>query len=201
MSAVVTLPAGTGTRTYTVKDPYGHTDTVALRALGARKLPVGRSAHQVKRKHKVTATVYGLAPNEWSRIYYKGHQIASGPASSVGTFTATFKVGKAKGKRRHHRLWPVQRHPSGGDDHQGRPVTPARTRLAGLVAAALAAAAGLVGISSGPASAALCSGSGVNVVVDFNGLGGGVQKGCDPAGAGKSADQVFRSGRRSPLNM
>jgi hypothetical protein len=66
-----------------------------------------------------------------------------------------------------------------------------RTRLAGLVAAALAAAAGLVGLATAPASAALCSGQGVNVVVDFNGLGGGVQKGCDPGGAGRSGDKVF----------
>lgn len=66
-----------------------------------------------------------------------------------------------------------------------------RTRIAGLVAAALAAAAGLVGLASAPATAALCSGTGVNVVVDFNGLGGGVQKGCDPGGAGRSGDKVF----------
>lgn len=72
-------------------------------------------------------------------------------------------------------------------------MTPARTRLAGLVAAALAAAAGLVGLTSAPASAALCAGAGVNVVVDFNGLGGGVQKGCDPNGAGRSADRVFEA--------
>ncbi len=43
-----------------------------------------------------------------------------------------------------------------------------RPRLAGLVAAALAAAAGLVGLSSAPAAAAVCSGKGVNVVVDSN---------------------------------
>jgi hypothetical protein len=66
-----------------------------------------------------------------------------------------------------------------------------RPRLAGLVAVALAAAAGLVGLSSPPASAALCSGKGVNVVVDFNGLGGGVQKGCAPSGANKPGNQVF----------
>jgi hypothetical protein len=70
-------------------------------------------------------------------------------------------------------------------------MTPARARLAGLVVAALAAAAGLVGLSSVPASAAWCSGSGVNVVVDFNELGGGVQKGCDADGGGKQADVVF----------
>ena len=66
-----------------------------------------------------------------------------------------------------------------------------RPRLAGLVAVALAAAAGLVGLASAPASAALCSGNGVNVVVDFNGLGGGVQKGCAPNGANRTGDYVF----------
>jgi hypothetical protein len=66
-----------------------------------------------------------------------------------------------------------------------------RSRVAGLVAVALAAASGLVGLSASPAAAALCSGKGVNVVVDFNGLGGGVQKGCDPSGAGRTGDKVF----------
>jgi hypothetical protein len=70
-------------------------------------------------------------------------------------------------------------------------MTSVRSRLAALVTVALVAAAGLVGLSSGPAAAALCSGSGVNVVVDFNDLGGGVQKGCDPGGAGRSGDKVF----------
>ncbi len=64
-------------------------------------------------------------------------------------------------------------------------------RLAALVAAVLTAAAGLVGLSSAPAAAALCSGGGVNVVVDFNQLGGGVQKGCDPRGANRKASDVF----------
>jgi hypothetical protein len=66
-----------------------------------------------------------------------------------------------------------------------------RSRLAGLVAVALAAASGLVGLSATPAAAALCSGKGVNVVVDFHGLGGGVQKGCDPSGAGRTGNKVF----------
>ena len=70
-------------------------------------------------------------------------------------------------------------------------MTSNRSRLSGLVAAALVAAAGLVGLSAQPAAAAFCSGAGVNVVVDFKGLGGGVQKGCDPNGAGKSGDKVF----------
>jgi hypothetical protein len=65
--------------------------------------------------------------------------------------------------------------------------------LAGLVVAALVAATGLVGLSSGPASAATCPGAGVNVVVDFHGLGGGVQKSCDPRGANRSAREAFRA--------
>ncbi len=66
-----------------------------------------------------------------------------------------------------------------------------RTRLAGLVAVALAAAAGLLGLGAAPAAAAYCSGGGVNVVVDFQGLGGGVAKGCDPNGGGKTAEKIF----------
>lgn len=70
-------------------------------------------------------------------------------------------------------------------------MTSVSSRLASLVAATLVAAAGLVGVSAGPAAAAQCSGSGVSVVVDFGSLGGGVQKGCDTRGANRSADKVF----------
>jgi len=70
-------------------------------------------------------------------------------------------------------------------------VTRSRSRLAGLVAATLIAAAGLVGFSVPPASAALCSGKGVNVVVEFRALGGGVRKGCDPSGGNRAARAVF----------
>ncbi|MBV9831785.1 MAG: hypothetical protein JOZ82_09310, partial [Marmoricola sp.] len=71
-------------------------------------------------------------------------------------------------------------------------MTPVPLRgIARLAVATLVAAAGLVGLSGGPASAATCSGHGVNVVVDYHGLGGGVQKACDPSGAGKTANKVF----------
>jgi hypothetical protein len=59
------------------------------------------------------------------------------------------------------------------------------------VALGLTAPAGLLGLAAAPASAALCSGKGVNVVVDYNGLGGGVQRGCDPGGANEPGDRVF----------
>ena len=72
------------------------------------------------------------------------------------------------------------------------------TRLASL-AARLAAAvlvtagAGLAGVATAaPATAATCgSGTGVSVVVDFGGLGRGVQSECVPGGAGKSASSLF----------
>jgi hypothetical protein len=67
-------------------------------------------------------------------------------------------------------------------------------RLAGLVVAALAATAGLVGLSTSPASAAACSGSGVSALVDFNdGAGGGVSAQCDPAGSSHTAFEIFKS--------
>ncbi|MCW2819123.1 MAG: hypothetical protein JWR42_1910, partial [Marmoricola sp.] len=60
-------------------------------------------------------------------------------------------------------------------------------------AVALTLAGGLVGAGagsgSGAASAASCSG--VNVVLDRHGLGGGVRQACDPAGSGQPASVVF----------
>lgn len=55
----------------------------------------------------------------------------------------------------------------------------------------------LIGAATGwpaPADAAhgsFCSGPGVNVVVDFGALGGGVQEACDPRGAGRTAANVL----------
>jgi hypothetical protein len=70
-----------------------------VKVLGAAKLSVTRSKFKVKRSHYVTATVSYLAPGEWARIYYKGAPVRSGHASSTGRFTATFKVGRALGKK------------------------------------------------------------------------------------------------------
>lgn len=96
-SSAVTLPAGTATRVYTVKDPFGHTDAHALKVLGRANLSVLRGKYRVKRSRTVTATVRYLAPGEWTRIYYKGTPVRSGKASAAGTFSASFKAGRAKG--------------------------------------------------------------------------------------------------------
>lgn len=63
--------------------------------------------------------------------------------------------------------------------------------LGALLVATAVAAAGLVVLGQGPASAAWCSDGGVNVVVDYNSLGGGVVKGCAPSGGGEVASKLF----------
>lgn len=95
----VTLPAGSATRVYTVRDSLGHADTASMKVLGRTNLGVLRSKFKVKRKRAVTATVRYLAPGEWARIVYKGRLVRSGKATSAGTFSASFRVGRAKGRK------------------------------------------------------------------------------------------------------
>lgn len=97
--ARVTLPAGTATRSYTVRDAFGHSDAAMLKVLGAKKLRVTTSRHRVKRSRYVTVTVSGLAPREWARIAYRGRFLRSGHATWSGKFTAALNVGRHKGKR------------------------------------------------------------------------------------------------------
>ena len=64
--------------------------------------------------------------------------------------------------------------------------------IARLVAVALVAAAASLAVPSPAAYAAPCTGdSGVSVVVDFNGLGGGVQQVCVSGGGGDTASSLF----------
>jgi len=73
-------------------------------------------------------------------------------------------------------------------------MTSVTSRLAGLVAATLVAAAGLVGVSSEPAAAAVCSGAGISAVVDSNdGAGGGIATACNRVTGSKKAAAVFRA--------
>lgn len=99
-NTAVTLPAGTRTRVYTARDAFGHTDTQAVKVLGSTTLSVARSKYRVKRSRYVTATISHLAPGEWARIFYKGALVRSGKATSTGTFAASFRVGRAVGKKK-----------------------------------------------------------------------------------------------------
>ena len=95
----VTLPAGTRSRLYKVRDIYGHSDTQVVKVLGRATLSVTTSAFRVKRSHVVTASIDNLAPTEWARIFYKGRLVSSGHATTGGKFAATFRVGRAKGRK------------------------------------------------------------------------------------------------------
>lgn len=70
-------------------------------------------------------------------------------------------------------------------------MTSVPSRLAGLVAATLVAATGLVGLAS-PASAAMCSTSGISAVADYNdGAGGGIGTACDRTTGSRTAAVAF----------
>jgi hypothetical protein len=96
----VRLPSGTATRAYTLGDDTGRRATAAVKVLGARTLPVGRSRYRVHRGRFVTATVTGLAPGERASVFYKGALVRSGTATSTGVFRAAFRVGRATGVKR-----------------------------------------------------------------------------------------------------
>lgn len=68
------------------------------------------------------------------------------------------------------------------------------TAALGAALLALGVVAGVPGVApvgtADAASGRCAPGTGVTVVVDFGGLGGGVPIGCDPSGGGKAANQV-----------
>jgi len=96
----VTLPAGTAARRYAVRDTAGHGATSTLKVLGKKTLSVRTSKQRVKRSGRVSVTVSGLASGERARIYYKGALKRSATASSTGRLTASFKVGRALGRKK-----------------------------------------------------------------------------------------------------
>jgi hypothetical protein len=96
----VKLAAGTATRTYKVRDSWGHSDTGSVKVLGRKTLPVYKTKNRVKRSGWVTATIRGLASQEAARIFYKGNLVRSGKATTRGAFSARFRVGRARGLKR-----------------------------------------------------------------------------------------------------
>src|SRR5690606_38253084 len=59
-----------------------------------------------------------------------------------------------------------------------------------VAAATVLVAAATAVLPTAPAHAALCGGSGVNVIASFGALGGGTQTGCAASGGGSSAWQI-----------
>lgn len=99
-TAGVTLPAGTATRTYTVRDADGHSASAAVKVLGAKSLRVNRGTYRVKRSRYKAVQVTGLASRERARIYYRGNLVRYGTASTTGVFAARFRVGRSLGVKR-----------------------------------------------------------------------------------------------------
>jgi len=98
-NSTVTLPAGTGTRTYTVRDSFGNSSAAAVKVLGKKTLPIYKTKSRVKRSGWITARIGGLASRESAKIWYKGNVIRSGRATTRGVFSASFKVGRSLGQK------------------------------------------------------------------------------------------------------
>src|SRR5690606_28024446 len=93
----VTLPAGTGVRTYGVRLTDGPFGEVTFRALAARKLGLDYRA-TVKAGARQVVTVGGLAPRGPVRVLLRGRKLAPGTAGQQGRFVVRFPVGKKVGK-------------------------------------------------------------------------------------------------------
>ncbi len=95
----VTLPAGTRTRSYAVRDAYGHVDATTVKVLGRRTLVVARTPGRVQRSRVITVAARGLAPHEPARIFYGSRLVRSGAASASGNLVARFSSGTSLGRK------------------------------------------------------------------------------------------------------
>ena len=95
----ITLPGGTHTRVYNVRDAAGHLGSTSLKVLGPKTLTVSRTPSPVKRSRTITVAARGLAPNEAARIFYGSRLVRSGEASASGNLVARFSSGTSVGTK------------------------------------------------------------------------------------------------------
>lgn len=101
VTATLTAPRGTATRTITVTGARSNrVGTASARVLAAKKLGLKVSAKSIKRKKTQKVTVRGLDAREPVRIYVRGKLVKKGVASAKGTYTYRFAVGSKRGKAR-----------------------------------------------------------------------------------------------------
>jgi hypothetical protein len=93
----LTLPADTANRVVSVKDHAGTTKSVVTKVLGIKTLTVKPAMKNVKRGKTVWVTVSGLAGGEKVTLRYRGSVVATGTASSGGTFVRKIHVGSKLG--------------------------------------------------------------------------------------------------------
>ncbi|MCZ4497791.1 MAG: hypothetical protein JWQ74_344 [Marmoricola sp.] len=92
------LPVGPATRTVTVTDRDGNTDSVLTKVLAAKTLTVKPTTNKVTRGKTVKVTVSGLAAGEHVTLRYQGVVILSNAtATSTGTYVKTVAVGTKLG--------------------------------------------------------------------------------------------------------
>lgn len=111
----LTTTAGADGRATASVTPVSRTRTIAVTAVGSRPSRVGAanlkvlaakarlgvrlSRPKVARGGRVRVVAKGLAPGEVARVSYRGHQVATGTASSKGTYSTVIRVGRSTGSK------------------------------------------------------------------------------------------------------
>jgi hypothetical protein len=95
--ARVTLPGGTGLRTYGVRDSARRASSVVLKALGARTFKVVAAHRPIRHGRLQRVVARGLAPHEKLTVLFRGHVIRHAYASADGTYRTSFRVGHKRG--------------------------------------------------------------------------------------------------------
>jgi len=99
-TAVITAPATSGTRSFTVVGSTPARQGAAnVTVLAARKLPTTIRSKKLRKKARQQVVVKGLQPGEPFQIRYRGKQIKTGKANSKGRVIHSFSVGGSKGRK------------------------------------------------------------------------------------------------------
>ncbi len=95
--SAVAMPKGTKAYTAALRTADGALVTTRVVALAPKTLPVARRSFLVRRGGYQVVRVTGLVRGEYVAVRYGTRLIATGKASSLGTFNVRFNVGRAKG--------------------------------------------------------------------------------------------------------
>ncbi len=98
LTTSIATPTKTTVLKLSVVNAAGTVGSANLQVLGAKKVPFSLKA-KVRLKRAQVVRVSGLAKGESVTVTYRGKKVASGKATSAGTFAKSFKVtkvGKAK---------------------------------------------------------------------------------------------------------
>lgn len=94
----VTLPQGTGLRTYRLLNTEGDLASYSFSVLDAKRLGLFPKRSTIARGKQESVLVTGLARGESVRLFFRGKQVRSGTAGTDGTFRRSFTVTGPRGK-------------------------------------------------------------------------------------------------------